>query len=71
MRVAPERKLEPVRVTGTLAPCSPLEGLMPVKVGVAELMVKVTGEVVPLEVETVTVAAPAVALGAMAKVAVI
>ena len=67
MTVAPERKLEPVRVTGRLVPRNPLEGLMPVKVGVAELMVKVTGEVVPLEVETVTFVAPVAALGEMAK----
>ena len=71
MRVAPERKLVPVRVTGRLVPRNPLEGLIPVKVGVAELMVKVTGAVVPLEVETVTVAAPVAALEAMAKEAVI
>ena len=71
MTEAPERKLEPVRVTGTLAPCSPLEGLMPISVGVAELMVNVTGEEVPLEVETVRVAAPAAALEAMEKEAVI
>ena len=68
---APERKLVPVRVTGTLVPCVPLDGLTAVRVGVAELMVKMAGEVVPLEVETVTLVAPEAALEAMAKEAVI
>ena len=31
--VAPERKLAPVRVTGTEVPCTPLAGLIPLKLG--------------------------------------
>src|SRR3982750_4810810 len=31
--MAPETKLEPLRVTGTLLPCTPLEGVMAVNAG--------------------------------------
>ena len=33
LTVAPARKFVPVRVTGTEAPCRPLEGAMEVRVG--------------------------------------
>src|ERR1041384_3373266 len=54
--VAPLTKLEPVRITGTLAPTMPPVGLIPVSVGAGGLMVKVTGALVPLELVTVTLA---------------
>src|SRR5689334_25428605 len=71
LTVAPLTKLEPVRVTGTAAPTMPPVGLMPVSVGGGGLMVKVAGILVPLEVVTVTLAAPVGALAAIAKLAVI
>ena len=71
LTVAPAMKFVPVRVTGTLAPCVPLEGLMFDRVGAGVLMVNDTGELLPLEVDTVTLVAPVAALAAMAKVAVI
>jgi hypothetical protein len=72
--VAPETKLEPVRVTFTLVPAVPLLGLIEVSVGadgVGGLRVKLTGLLVPPDVFTVTLAEPEAAVAAMRKVAVI
>ena len=63
-------KYVPVKVTGTAAPCFPDPGLMPVSVGVATVTVKVIPPLVPPVVVTVTFLAPAVAVGAIVKVAV-
>jgi hypothetical protein len=71
LTMAPEMKLAPVNVTGTLAPCVPLLGLMLVNTGGPTVIVKATGLLVPLEVVTVTLAGPVAALAAMVKVAVI
>ena len=64
-------KFVPVRVTGTLAPWTPLAGAIAVRVGAAALTVKTTGAVVPPVVVTVTLRAPVVAVAAMVNVAVI
>ena len=64
-------KFVPVKVTGTLLPTTPLDGLTEVSVGPAALTVKVAAPLVPPLVVTVTLAAPSVAFPAMAKVAVI
>jgi hypothetical protein len=69
--VAPETKFVPVRVTGTLAPWTPVAGLTDVNVGAGGLTVKTTAALVPPLVVTVTLAAPGVALAAMVDVAVI
>src|ERR1035441_1690196 len=68
-----EAKLVPVKVTGTVAPCAPLVGLMEVTVGIPGLTgtVKDTAPLVPPGVVTVTMAAPSAAPPAMQKVAVI
>jgi hypothetical protein len=63
--------LVPVKVTGTLAPCAPLAGLIEVSVGPAALIVKVTGALVPFEAVTVTLAGPVEAVDAIAKFALI
>ncbi len=54
--MAPEMKFVPVRVTETLAPTVPLEGLIELSVGALEpaLTVKVWALLVPPEVVTVT-----------------
>jgi hypothetical protein len=69
--VAPERKLEPLRVTEIALPWMPEDGIMEVKFGGLGLTVKTTGREVPAEVVTVTLAVPLPALTAIAKVAVI
>ncbi len=61
----------PVSVTGTVAPCAPLFGLMEVRVGAAGVTAKVTALLVPPEVVTVTLAVPRAAVGAILKSAVI
>ena len=62
----------PVRVTGTVAPCAPLDGLMELSVGNGGRTVKVTTWVlVPPGVVTATLAAPIGALLAMLNVVVI
>jgi len=66
--VAPVR-LVPVRVTGTLAPCVPIEGAIVVSVG--PWTVNVTVLVVPPVVVTLTLCVPSVAPAAIVKVAVI
>jgi hypothetical protein len=69
--VAPETKLEPVSVTGTLVPCVPLVGAIDVNVGAVGLIVNTAGALVPLEVVTVTFVAPVAALAPIVNVAVI
>ena len=69
--VAPERKFAPVRVTGTLEPCTALAGVMEVRLGAAALTVKTAAAVVPPVVVTVTLRAPNVAVAAIDSVAVI
>ena len=69
--VEPARKFTPERVTGTVVPCMPEDGVTEVNEGGMGLTVKVTGELVPFELETVTLAAPRAALAAIEKVAVI
>ena len=72
LTVAPDRKFAPVKVTDTAAPCTPLLGVMEVRVGPgSELTLKVTGTLVPTEVVTVTLVGPAGAVAAIVKVAVI
>jgi len=71
LTVAPETKFVPVRVTGTLAPCAPLVGLMALRVGAAGLTVKTTAAEVPFAVVTVTLAGPVAAVAPIAKLAVI
>jgi hypothetical protein len=68
--VAPVVKFAPVIVTGTVAPCAPLDGPMVVIEGAAAVMVNVVGAVVPPGVDTVTLLVPGVALEDTAKVAV-
>jgi hypothetical protein len=69
LTVAPELKLVPVSVTVTLVPGAPLVGLMPVNVGSdPPVIVKAIALLVPLDVVTVTLVAPAAALEAMVKV---
>ena len=69
---APAVKFVPVRVTGTLVPCTPLDGVTELRVGVDGLTVKValglTGLVTPLTV-TVTLFVPSVALARIVNVA--
>jgi hypothetical protein len=65
LTVAPGTKLVPVRVTGTVAPCVPLDGAIVVRAG--ELAtVKTTGALVPPGVVTVTFRGPVVAFEAIA-----
>jgi hypothetical protein len=68
---APDTKLDPVSVTGTLVPCVPLVGAMDVNVGAGGLIVNTAGALVPLEVETLTFVAPVAALAPIVNVAVI
>lgn len=71
LTVAPEAKFVPVSVTFTFVPGAPEFGLRDVRVGVDELMLNVTGALVPpAELLTVTLAVPT-ALADMANVAVI
>src|SRR4051812_13266057 len=51
---APAMKFVPVRVTGTVAPCTPLDGAIAVRVGGAAVTVKTAAPVVPPVVVTVT-----------------
>ena len=69
--VAPATKLVPVRVTGTLVPCTPLAGLTDVSMGAGGFTVKPTALLVPPLVVTVTFAAPVAAAAPMVSVAVI
>src|ERR1044072_6697766 len=69
--VARARKLEPLMVTGTELPRTPLDGLRELMPGRGAVMAKVAGALVPLVVVTVTLKLPTEALAAMAKVAVI
>ena len=69
--VAPAVKLVPVRVTGMLAPCTPLAGLTEVSVGGGGFTVNIAAVLVPPLVVTVTLAGPGAALAAMVKAAVI
>ena len=70
LRVAPERKLAPVRVTGTAGPWTPLAGATALSVGAAVTTVN-TAALDPPAVVTVTLRAPAVAVDEMVRVAVI
>ena len=67
--VAPAMNPVPVKVTGTDAPCTPLEGLTEDNVGIGGLTVNGTPLLVPPAVVTVTV--PLMALPPVLKVAVI
>ena len=69
--VAPETKLEPVNVTGTVVPRVPLVGAMEAKVGAGGLILNAAGALVPLEPLTVTLATPVAALAPIVNVAVI
>jgi hypothetical protein len=62
-------RLFPEMVTGTEAPCAPLLGEIPLRVGPAGFTVKVTPLLVPLELVTVTVCGPVGAVAEMLKVA--
>ena len=68
---APERKLLPVNVTGTLEPAAPATGEIPERTGAGAETVKGTGPLVPEAVTTLMFRAPNGAFSAMAKVAVI
>jgi len=68
--VAPETKFVPASVMLTFVPGAPEFGLMDVRLGAAELILKATGLVVPPAVVTVTLPDPD-ALEATANVAVI
>src|SRR5436309_980074 len=69
---APERKLEPLRVTGIVVPAKPLEGVSdPTEGNGGGLTEKVTRLLAPLEVVTVTFELPSAAPAATVKVAVI
>jgi hypothetical protein len=67
----PDIKLAPARVTGTVAPWLPADGVTEVRDGAGGLTVKVAGPLTPLELETVMVEAPSEAVGASNNVAVI
>jgi len=69
--VEPARKLDPETVTGTELPRIPEVGLREEMTGKGAVMEKGTAEVVPAEVETVTLKEPRAAAGAMENVAVI
>ena len=72
LTLVPEMKLVPVNVTDTVAPCTPLLGVMEVRVGPgSKLTLKVAGPLMPPDVVTVTFVAPAAAVAAIVKVAVI
>src|SRR5436305_1885675 len=64
------RKFVPVKVTGIVAPCTPLDGAIAVRVGTAAFTVKAAVPVVPPAVVTVTLRAPKVAVAATVRVAV-
>ena len=66
-----EPKLVPVKVTETAVPWAPLLGRIEVSVGGGGLMVNDTAPLVPPDADTVTLAAPSVALELMTKLAVI
>jgi hypothetical protein len=69
--VAPDRKLEPVSVTGILAPSAPLAGLIELIAGPGGVMVKVVAALMPPGVATVTAAGPSGVVAAIVRVAVI
>src|SRR3954453_14330130 len=69
--VAPARKFVPVSVTPAAVPCAPLLGLIEVSVGGEAMTPNGIALLVPPLLVTETLYAPAVALDAMAKVAVI
>src|SRR5438094_311884 len=69
--VVPAMKLDPVRVTATVAPCTAAFGAMFESTGAGGLTVNVTGAEMPPLVVTVTLAAPRVVFAVMVKVAVI
>jgi hypothetical protein len=71
LTVAPDTKLDPVRVAVPLSPGAASMGDMAVRIGAGAVTVNVTAAVVPAEVVTVTLRAPVVALEAMVRVAVI
>src|SRR6185369_2364974 len=62
-------KLVPVRVTGTVMPCTPDVGLIKESVGGPALTVNPTEPLVPAEVDTVTPCPPVAAFAATANVA--
>ena len=68
---APALKFVPVSVTPTDVPCKPDEGLIDESVGCATSTVKPTALLLPAELDTVTLRAPAVAAALTVKVAVI
>ena len=69
--VAPARKFVPVKVTGTPAAWTPLDGAIAVRVGGAGLTVKTAAPLVPPAVVTVTLRAPVAAAAEIVRVAVI
>lgn len=69
--VAPETKWSPVKVTTTVAPWVPVEGLTEVTVGAGAVTLKLAALLVPPAVVTVTLVAPTEAPAATVKVAVI
>jgi hypothetical protein len=62
LTTAPGKKFVPVRVTGTVVPWPPLDGVIAVRVG-GPATVKMTGPLVPAGVVTVTFRGPSVAFG--------
>jgi hypothetical protein len=71
INAAPATKLEPVKVTGTLAPGTPLAGLTDVSTGAGGFTVNTAALLVPPLVVTVRFAAPVAAVAATVSVAVI
>jgi hypothetical protein len=69
--LAPETKFVPVSVTGTAAPCAPVDGLTVLNVGAAAVTVKGAVPLVPAVVVTDTLPCPVVAFAAIANDAVI
>lgn len=64
-------KFAPVIVTGTVAPITPVGGVMANKDGIRVVTVNVIGLLTPFGVVTSTARAPSVAVGLTLKVAVI
>ena len=69
--LAPETKLVPVSVTGTVAPCGPLPGTIELSVGGGGVTLNATVPLVPPPVVTLTFTGPNAAVAEMAKTAVI
>src|SRR5581483_2486375 len=69
--LAPETKLVPVKVIGTTAPCTPVAGVIELRVGGGGATLKLSVPLVPPDVDTLTATGPIAAVGAMTKVAVI